>query len=288
MRPKTSTSVSPRRARTAARSRRWSLSAALRTSKSTGVGLHVRSAGDGHTGLAERQVLAAGRASVLREWQLERVVHAGKAPRRWWPGLRPYSFIPRRDGGREKPTRGRRRRAARPVGPISGIIGLWTDRRFFPTTPRRSRRFRASRCSTPTSTARCWPAAARLWPTAPAAPSSATVEAIVALNRAELTVVPVSGRNSIAAHRGRPAAGLDRLHRRGRFRPRARLWPRPARRVQHRRVACAPALTGRDPVRTHPRCWCAASAAGSVPGAARIPHSLASRSGSVSPAARLP
>ena len=39
------------------------------------LGLHVRSARDRHVGFPQREVLAAGRAAILREWKVVLGVH---------------------------------------------------------------------------------------------------------------------------------------------------------------------------------------------------------------------
>ncbi len=66
-----------------------------------GLALHVRCTGDGHARLAERQVLAAARAAVLRERKLEGVVHHRYSS--WCPCIRRFCYtatapLPRESG----------------------------------------------------------------------------------------------------------------------------------------------------------------------------------------------
>ena len=167
------------------------------------VRLRVGSAGHGHARLTERQVLAAGRAAVLGKWQLERVVHAGKTPRRWGPGFRPRHIYTATGP------------SAREATPWAAALGRLPARAR--KTRRRRERYHRLMDRPPllAENPAALDALARVEvlytdldgtllarggsvvADATGAPSTATVEAIVALNRAGLTVVPVSGRTRL-------------------------------------------------------------------------------------------
>ncbi len=242
VRPKTSTSVSPKARSQISSIAARSSSAALRTSKSTGAGCMcaaqvtvIRASPSGRSLPQVGQRYCGNGNSNASSMLAELLVGGGPVSGRI-PLYRDATA-----GARSRPADGiGQRRGRSSSSAVSSPHGQTAASHA--TTPAALEALVARRGALHRPRRHAARPGGSVVADAAGAPSAATVEAIVALNRAGLTVVPVSGRTRLQLTEVVRLLGWTRLHRRGRLRCSCAAAG-PGRRVdlQHRRVARAPA-----------------------------------------------